>query len=124
MAKDEQQRDPTLGTPDAGAPGNEVLKPDNSIEVTPADWVNYKPSSPLDHLIDKAVTVPSAAIRRHVDKLRARNPHASPAQIITLLEREYLRVIETTGGAVGAAAAIPAVGPRPPVGRNRPAKYL
>ncbi|WP_244666779.1 hypothetical protein [Myceligenerans indicum] len=116
MAKDEQQTDRTQSPPETstadetGAPGNEVLKPDNSIEVTPADWVNYQPSSPLDHLVDKAVTVPSAAIRRHVDKIRARNPHASPAEIITLLEKEYLRVIETTGSAVGAAAAIPAVG--------------
>lgn len=110
MAKDEQQTHRDRSAGDAGPPGSEVLKPDNSIEVTPADWVNYKPSSPLDQLIDKAVTIPSAAIHRHVDKLRARNPHASPAEIITLLEKEYLRVIETTGGAVGAAAAIPAVG--------------
>ncbi|GAB3163965.1 hypothetical protein GCM10027059_19190 [Myceligenerans halotolerans] len=110
MAKDEQQTDRPQSPQNTGVPGSEVLKPDNSIEVTPADWVNYKPSSPLDHLIDKAVTVPSAAIHRHVDKMRARNPYASPAEIITLLEKEYLRVIETTGGAVGAAAAIPAVG--------------
>ncbi|WP_225997309.1 hypothetical protein [Myceligenerans pegani] len=110
MAKDEQQTDRTQRPPETGAPGSEVLKPDHSIEVTPADWVNYKPSSPLDHLLDKAVTMPSAAIHRHVDKIRARNPNASPAEIITLLEKEYLRVIETTGGAVGAAAAIPAVG--------------
>lgn len=112
MAKDEHQTDPrTPDAPDpASAAGGEVLKPDNSIEVTPADWVNYTPSSPLDHLIDKAVTMPSAAIHRHVDKMRARNPHASPAEIIALLEKEYLRVIETTGSAVGAAAAIPAVG--------------
>ncbi|GAA1860098.1 hypothetical protein [Myceligenerans crystallogenes] len=112
MAKDEQQTDPRDQNPhEAGSTsGKEVLKPDHSVEVTPADWANYKPSSPLDALIDKAVTMPSAAIRRHVDKLRARNPNASPAEIIKLLEKEYLRVIETTGSAVGAAAAIPAVG--------------
>lgn len=92
------------------APGDALLKPDNSLEVTPADWVNYKPEGPLDFVVDKAVTIPSSSIHKHVDKVRARNPDASPAEVIKLLEKEYLRVIQTTGGAVGAAAAIPAVG--------------
>lgn len=91
-------------------PGDAVLKPDNGVEVTPADWVHYKPDSPLDHLVDKAVTIPSTSIHKHVDKVRARNPDASPAEVIKLLEKEYMRVIQTTGTAVGAAAAIPAVG--------------
>ena len=64
----------------------------------------------LDAAIDKAVSVPSASIRAHVDKLRARNPYASPQQVITLLEREYLLAVSASGGAVGAAAAAPAVG--------------
>ena len=92
------------------AAGDAVLKPDNSVEVTPADWLHYKPQSPLDHLVGRAVTIPSATIHKHVDKVRARNPGASPAEVIKLLEKEYLRVIQTTGSAVGAAAAIPAVG--------------
>ena len=91
-------------------PGDALLKPDNSLEVTPADWVNYKPEGPLDYVVDKAVTIPSARIHKHVDKVRARNPDATPAEVIKLLEKEYLRVIQTTGGAVGAAAAIPGVG--------------
>lgn len=100
-------------TPESGdpsTPGGAVLKPDNSVEVTPADWVHYKPEGPLDHLVGKAVTIPSSSIHKHVDKVRARNPDASPAEVIKLLEKEYLRVIQTTGTAVGAAAAIPAVG--------------
>jgi hypothetical protein len=107
---DDEQR---LAAPDSkgkATPGDAVVKPDNSVEVTPADWVNYKPDGPLDHLVDKAVSVPSASIHKHVDKIRARNPGAGPAEIIRLLEKEYLRVIQATGGAVGAAAAIPAVG--------------
>lgn len=94
----------------ATTPGDAVVKPDHSLEVTPADWLNYKPDGPLDHLVSRAVTIPSTSIHKHVDKVRARNPDASPAEIIKLLEKEYLRVIQTTGGAVGAAAAIPAVG--------------
>jgi hypothetical protein len=91
-------------------PGDAVVKPDHSLEVTPADWVNYKPDGPLDYLVNRAVTIPSTSIHKHVDKVRARNPDAGPAEVIKLLEKEYLRVIQTTGGAVGAAAAIPAVG--------------
>lgn len=66
--------------------------------------------SPLDLVLDKAVTIPSARIHQHVQTLRRRNPEASPAQIITLLEKEYLNVVAATGGAVGATAAAPAVG--------------
>ncbi len=64
----------------------------------------------IDAALDKAVSVPSATIRAHVDKLRARNRYASPQQIVTLLEREYLLAVSASGGAVGAAAATPAVG--------------
>jgi hypothetical protein len=105
--------DKKLTGPDASGratPGDAVVKPDNSLEVTPADWINYKPDGPLDYLVNRSVTIPSASIHKHVDKVRARNPDASPAEIIKLLEKEYLRVIQTTGGAVGAAAAIPGVG--------------
>lgn len=100
----------TSGSNGQAAPGDAIVKPDESVEVTPADWVRYKPDSPLDYLVDRAVTIPSATIHKHVDKVRARNPDATPAQIVKILEKEYLRVIQTTGGAVGAAAAIPAVG--------------
>ncbi|MCV2395105.1 hypothetical protein OEB99_12375 [Actinotalea sp. M2MS4P-6] len=66
--------------------------------------------SVLDALLDKAVAIPSATIHEHVMRLRARNPYASPAQILTLLERQYLLAVSTSGGAVGAVAAAPSVG--------------
>ncbi|GAA2726664.1 hypothetical protein [Cellulomonas aerilata] len=65
---------------------------------------------PLEALLDRAVTVPSSAIHAHVQTLRTRNPHASPEQIIGLLEKEYLRVVSAAGGAVGAAASVPVGG--------------
>lgn len=61
-------------------------------------------------LIDKAVTIPSEKIHRHVDGLRRANPGASPARIVELLEKEFLRSSARKGGAVGATAAVPAVG--------------
>ena len=72
--------------------------------------VRKGPRSPLEVAIAKAVTIPSAKIHEHVETLRGRNPEASPAEIVTLLEKEYLKVVAITGGAVGATAATPAVG--------------
>lgn len=66
--------------------------------------------SALDVALDRALQVPSATIRAHVDRLRARNPESTPEQILALLEKEFARVVASTGAAVGAAAAIPAVG--------------
>ncbi len=64
----------------------------------------------LDSLLDKAVQVPSAVIHEHVMRLRRRNPHASPGQVLALLDREFLLAVSTSGAAVGAAATPPAVG--------------
>ncbi len=64
----------------------------------------------IDAALDKAVTVPSATVHAHVEKVRRRNPGADPQQLVRLLEREYLNVVAATGGAVGVAAAAPAVG--------------
>lgn len=64
----------------------------------------------LDAALDKAVSVPSTVIRSHVDRVRRRNPEATPEQVVRLLERQYLLAVSASGGAVGAAAAAPAVG--------------
>ncbi|PFG44297.1 hypothetical protein ATJ88_3019 [Isoptericola jiangsuensis] len=93
--------------PDTPAPGSDAVQ-DSGQEVE--SWTRYRPTPLLDALLDKAVTIPSAAIHKHVDALRRRNPEAGPARIIEILEKEYLTLVSTTGGAVGAAAAAPAVG--------------
>lgn len=64
----------------------------------------------IDAMLDRAVSIPSSAVHAHVDRLRVRNPEASPAQIIRMLEKQYLLAVAASGGAVGAAAAAPAVG--------------
>ncbi|MFP3714005.1 hypothetical protein [Puerhibacterium sp. TATVAM-FAB25] len=83
-----------------GTPGGDDLE----------HWTEYQPSTVVESLVDRAVTIPSATIHRHVDRLRERNPYATPAQIVRILEKEYLAVVATAGGAVGLAAAVPAVG--------------
>ena len=67
-------------------------------------------TTPLEAALEKAVSIPSAKIHAHVQNLRRRNPEASPAQIIGLLEREYLLLVAGAGGVVGAAAAAPVIG--------------
>ena len=64
----------------------------------------------VSRAVDAAVRVPSSVIRAHVDQLRRRNPEATPAQLLAILDSELLAVVQTTGGAVGGTAAIPAVG--------------
>ena len=64
----------------------------------------------VDEALARAVAIPSSTIHAHVEKIRSRNPEASPQRIIQLLEKEYLLVVAGAGGAVGAAAAAPAVG--------------
>ncbi|MBO3086638.1 hypothetical protein [Cellulomonas fengjieae] len=64
----------------------------------------------VEAALAKAVTIPSSTIHAHVDSVRSRNPEATPEQIVRILEKEYLRVVQATGGAVGATAAAPAVG--------------
>jgi hypothetical protein len=64
----------------------------------------------VEAALAKAVTIPSSTIHAHVESLRRRNPQATPEQLVRLLEKEYLLVVQSTGGAVGATAAAPAVG--------------
>jgi len=91
----------TLGEPT----GNELLGSVNTPVLGSTTGIRM-----IDAMLDRAVSLPSAAIHAHVDKLRARNPEASPAQIIGMLEKQYMLAISASGGAVGAAAAAPAVG--------------
>ncbi|WP_456786635.1 hypothetical protein [Cellulomonas sp. P5_C5] len=64
----------------------------------------------IEAALAKAVTIPSSTIHAHVESLRRKHPEATPDQLIRLLEKEYLLVVQSTGGAVGATAAAPAVG--------------
>lgn len=108
---------PDYGTPDSTSDlvptGRRRRRVARAVPDTPRDateWADYRPTPLLDAALDKAVTIPSQAVRAHVDAVRRRNPEASPAQVVRILEREYLAVVQTAGGAVGTVAAIPSVG--------------
>lgn len=62
----------------------------------------------LEKLIDRAVRRP----RGHLlaQRLRRDRPDATPGEVLAELEKRYLRRVSRLGGAVGAVAAVPAVG--------------
>jgi hypothetical protein len=61
-------------------------------------------------LLDKAIDIQSALVRKNIARARQRNPKATPAQVIRSLERMYVSALAGTGAAVGGTAAAPGVG--------------
>lgn len=68
------------------------------------------PQSLVDSAVAHATKIPAPRIAAHVRSLRRRNPNASPERIIEILGSELHTILASTGGAVGATAAVPGVG--------------
>lgn len=64
----------------------------------------------LSRVIERSERVQGPAVRAYVQRLRGRDPDAGPAQIVTRLEKRYLAAATASGAAVGATAAVPAIG--------------
>lgn len=64
----------------------------------------------LIRALDKAVSLQSSAIEGYVDRLRRKNPDASPSEIQEMIDKHFLRIASGTGAGTGAAAAIPGIG--------------
>lgn len=64
----------------------------------------------LGTLIDKAQRLQQPAVAKYVQRIRTKYPDEGPEQVIRRLEKQYLRTVTASGGAVGAAAAVPGVG--------------
>jgi hypothetical protein len=60
--------------------------------------------------VERLLSVQRPVVLLHIRSIRRRNPHASPAQVIRILEKRYLAAVTTGGAAVGASAVIPGVG--------------
>lgn len=65
---------------------------------------------PVYALIDRSVRVQQPVVADYVARLRRRRPDAAPAEIITMLERQYLAAVTGTGAAIGGTAAAPGIG--------------
>lgn len=60
--------------------------------------------------VEKAISMQQAPVAGYVARLRRARPNATPAQIVAVLERQYLATVTGTGAAVGGIAAAPVVG--------------
>lgn len=67
------------------------------------------PNPVLVRALDKVLGVQRPIVLAHIRSIRLRNPHATPAQLIKILERRYLLAVTGGGAAVGASAVIPVV---------------
>jgi hypothetical protein len=61
-------------------------------------------------LLDKAIGLQTPLVRKNIARARQRNPEATPAEVIRTLEKMCVSALASTGAAVGATAAAPAVG--------------
>ncbi|GAT07374.1 hypothetical protein AU184_12160 [Mycolicibacterium novocastrense] len=64
----------------------------------------------LSRIIERGSRVQAPAVKAYVDRLREQDPHATPADVITKLEKRYLSAVMASGAAVGSAAAFPGIG--------------
>ena len=64
----------------------------------------------LSSILERSARVQAPAVKAYVDRLRAHSPNATPAEIVTRLEKQYLAAVMASGAAVGTAAAFPGIG--------------
>lgn len=62
------------------------------------------------NLLDRVIGAQAPLVRKNIARARQRNPEATPAEVVRTLERMYVSALASTGAAVGATAAAPAVG--------------
>jgi len=71
---------------------------------------SFARSRRVESSVEKLLSVQRPVVLAHIRGIRRHSPAASPAQVIVILERRYLAAVTAGGAAVGASAAIPAVG--------------
>lgn len=60
--------------------------------------------------LDRVLSIQRPLVLAHIRSIRLRHPHATPAEIVRILERRYLAAVTTGGAAVGATAVVPGIG--------------
>ncbi|MGO4444153.1 hypothetical protein AB4Z42_12440 [Mycobacterium sp. 2YAF39] len=84
----------------------------NQLPAT-RDGADENPSAAakvLSAIIERGARVQAPAVKAYVDRLRKQSPNATPAEIVTRLEKHYLAAVMASGAAVGSAAAFPGIG--------------
>src|SRR4051812_14823498 len=64
----------------------------------------------LSEIIERGARVQGPAVRAYVERMRDGDADATPAEIVTKLEKHYLAAVMASGAAVGSAAAFPGIG--------------
>lgn len=64
----------------------------------------------LARMLDRLLAVQRPAVLANIRALRRRRPSATPEQLITALERQYLSSVTAGGAAIGATAVVPGIG--------------
>ena len=64
----------------------------------------------LSQILERGTRVQGPAIKAYVDRLRQRNPDATPADVVKKLEKHYLAAVMASGAAVCSTAAFPGIG--------------
>src|SRR3984893_17787448 len=82
----------------------------SSCPLSAADEEPGAAAKALSHILERGARVQAPAVEAYVQRLRRANPDASPAEIITKLEKRYLAAVMASGAAVGSAAAFPGLG--------------
>ncbi|MGH3605820.1 MAG: hypothetical protein ACRDQI_17615 [Pseudonocardiaceae bacterium] len=74
--------------------------------------MNVGPEMPalLQRTLEKAIALAQSPVAGYVARLRRARPLASPAEIIAVLEKQYLAAVTGAGAAVGGVAVAPGVG--------------
>lgn len=64
----------------------------------------------LERGLDAGLRVQLPVVHKHIARIRAQRPDASPGEVVELLEKHYRRVVTGIGAAAGASAAAPGLG--------------
>ena len=64
----------------------------------------------LSQILERGARVQAPAVKAYVARLRAAAPAATPADIVTRLDKHYRAAVMASGAAVGSAAAFPGIG--------------
>lgn len=95
-----------------------MAKKVHTIHSLPSDAPWDKPVAPVGSTehpfvvrgLDRVLAIQRPLVVAHIRSIRLRNPDATPAQLVRILERRYLAAVTTGGAAVGATAVVPGIG--------------
>lgn len=94
--------------PPADAPGNGGTPPDG--ERARSVHEDQGRAHGVERTIDRVLAIQRPIVLAHLRGIRRRAPHATPDQLVRILEKRYLAAVTTGGAAVGATAVIPGIG--------------